>query len=159
MNIRSNAIEATEAIGETMGAALRGGEIIVLVSDVGGGKTTLTKGIGKGLEVTDVVQSPTFTISRLYHARDGLELHHFDFYRLQDAGIMAAELAESLSQPNAVVVIEWAGIVADVLPEQKIRIDISSPNETSRVFAFDIPNQYGYLLSALSGYKETKDIA
>lgn len=159
MDIRSYSVEQTKRIGAVLGRAFRGGETIELVSDVGGGKTTLTKGIAEGLGVNETVQSPTFTISRLYAARDGLELHHFDFYRLQDAGIMAAELAESLSQPNAVVVVEWAGVVEDVLPLKKVRIDIASLTEDSRRLLFDIPAESGHIRAVLAAYNETKDIA
>lgn len=159
MNIRSDSVEQTKNIGAIVGRSLRGGEVIELVSDVGGGKTTLTKGIAAGLDVADTVQSPTFTISRLYHARDGLELHHFDFYRLHDAGIMAAELAESLTQANTIVVVEWADVVSDVLPDAKIRIEITAVDEDSRLLRLDIPASMDYVLAALASYKETKDIA
>ena len=96
------------AVGRVLGERFRGGEVLELVGDVGAGKTTLVKGIGQGLRVDDDVQSPSFTISRVYEARDGLELHHYDFYRLQDAGVMQYELAESISDPKAVTVVEWA---------------------------------------------------
>lgn len=112
-------------IGEQLGACLRGGEVIELIGDVGAGKTTLVKGIGTGLRVDDDVQSPSFTISRVYAARDDLELHHYDFYRLQDAGVMKYELAESIQNPHAVTVIEWAGTVEDVLPQDHIVIRLN----------------------------------
>ncbi len=86
ITVITNSPEATQSLAQSLGKFMRGGEIIDLVSDVGGGKTTFTKGLARGLLVEEVVQSPTFTISRLYHARDGLELHHFDFYRLPEAG-------------------------------------------------------------------------
>src|ERR1044072_91110 len=90
------------SLGTRLGEVLRGGECIELVGDVGTGKTTLTKGIAKGLGVDDEVQSPSFTISRTYPARDELELHHYDFYRLSDPGIMRYELAESVDDSKVV---------------------------------------------------------
>lgn len=120
MKIDLNNLENTMAFGRAVGECLRGGEVFELVGDVGAGKTSFTKGLGAGLAVEDDVQSPSFTLSRVYEARDGLQLHHYDFYRLAEPGILAHELAESLDSPEAVTVIEWAETVADVLPENRI---------------------------------------
>jgi len=119
-------------LGEKLGALLKGGEIIELVGDVGAGKTTLTKGIAKGLLIDEDIQSPSFTISRVYDARDGLTLAHYDFYRLQDAGVMADELHETLHTPTAVTIIEWADIVAGVLPQERLSIHIFPVSEEGR---------------------------
>src|ERR1700738_2881383 len=78
----------TQALAKTIGAAVKGGDVFAFKSDIGGGKTTFVKGLAVGMGVTDVVQSPTFTISQIHQAKRGLELHHFDFYRLNDAGVM-----------------------------------------------------------------------
>lgn len=118
--------------GEQLGKVLKGREVIELVGDVGAGKTTLTKGIAAGLGVAEDIQSPTFTISRVYDARDGLRLAHYDFYRLHDAGIMLDELREVLGDPQAVTVIEWAGAVEGILPGSRITIRFTSPTETTR---------------------------
>ena len=120
MKIDLNNLENTMAFGRAVGECLRGGEVFELVGDVGAGKTSFTKGLGAGLAVEDDVQSPSFTLSRVYEARDGLQLHHYDFYRLTEPGVLAHELAESLDSPEAVTVIEWAETVADVLPENRI---------------------------------------
>jgi tRNA threonylcarbamoyladenosine biosynthesis protein TsaE len=121
-----------KALGSKLGALLNGGEIIELTGDVGAGKTTLAKGIASGLGVDEDVQSPSFTISRVYETANNLQLAHYDFYRLQDAGIMAAELHEAVSDPHTVVLIEWAEIVGGVLPADRISISIASPSETTR---------------------------
>ncbi len=86
--------QETKNLATKIGASLAGGEVFELVGDVGAGKTTFVKGLAKGLTVEDDVQSPSFTISRVYDARDGIQLAHYDFYRLYDAGIMANEIAE-----------------------------------------------------------------
>ena len=65
-----------KALGRTIGQALAGGEVIELVGDVGAGKTTLTKGLAEGLVITEPIQSPTFTISRVYDARDEIGRAH-----------------------------------------------------------------------------------
>ena len=118
--------------GEVLGRSLKGGEVIELIGDVGAGKTTLVKGIAQGLDIDEDVQSPSFTISRVYDARDSLQLRHYDFYRLNDAGIMADELQEAIHDPLAVTIIEWADVVDGVLPDDHQRIVITSPSETTR---------------------------
>lgn len=119
-------------LGEKIGRSLSGGTTIELVGDVGAGKTTLTKGIAVGMGVDEVIQSPTFTISRSYQAGRNLQLVHYDFYRLKDAGIMADELAEAVAEPNAVVVVEWGDVVAGVLPNDRLSVFIRSVSEAER---------------------------
>lgn len=121
-----------KAFGARLGALCNGGEVVELVGDVGAGKTTLTKGMAIGLSIDESIQSPSFTISRVYQARDDLTLYHYDFYRLPDAGIMADDLRETLANPRAVTVIEWSGIVEGALPEDRLTLTFISPSETSR---------------------------
>jgi tRNA threonylcarbamoyladenosine biosynthesis protein TsaE len=121
-----------KAFGQRLGGVLRGGEIIELVGDVGAGKTTLTKGIAAGLGVDEDVQSPSFTISRVYDTPSDLRLSHYDFYRLHDAGIMADELHETVNDPRSITIIEWAEIVSGVLPTDRLTIHITSPSEFTR---------------------------
>lgn len=121
-----------KAFGVRLGSVLSGGEVIELVGDVGAGKTTLTKGIAEGLGVSEDVQSPSFTISRVYEAASELRLAHYDFYRLYDAGIMADELAETAGEAGTVTIIEWADIVSGVLPGDHLKIEILPTAETSR---------------------------
>jgi len=115
--------EDTERLGELLGRQLGGGEVIELRSDLGGGKTTFVRGLVKGAGSRDRVSSPTFTLSRVYKAKD-FEIHHFDFYRLNDAGILADQLSESISD-GSVVVVEWADIVGKVLPDDRLAIQFA----------------------------------
>jgi tRNA threonylcarbamoyladenosine biosynthesis protein TsaE len=112
----------TERLGELLGSQLKGAEAIELHSDLGGGKTTFVIGLARGAGSKDRVSSPTFTLSRIYQAKK-FEIHHFDFYRLDDPGILRDQLAESLDNPKAVTVVEWADIVKDVLPEDRLSIE------------------------------------
>lgn len=123
---------AMKDLGSRIGASLKGGEVFELVGDVGAGKTTFVKGLARGLHIDDEVQSPSFTISRQYEGREGLQLVHYDFYRLNDPGIMASEVAEMVNDPQTVTVIEWADIVEGILPEGHITIRITAPSDTSR---------------------------
>jgi len=132
---------STKDLGKQIGAKLHGGEVFQLVGDVGAGKTTFVKGLAEGLGVDDEVQSPSFTISRLYDGRDDLQLVHYDFYRLTDPGIMANEVAEMVADLQTVTVIEWADIVEGVLPPKHYAISITAPTETSR--AIELPDALG----------------
>ena len=132
MELVINSSDEMKNFGARLGGLLKGGEVIELVGDVGAGKTTLTKGIAAGMGIADDVQSPTFTISRVYDAHDSLRLAHYDFYRLIDAGIMSAELAESIMDSRTVTILEWAEIVSGVLPKDTLTITIVSPTETMR---------------------------
>lgn len=123
-------------LGEKIGELLMGGECIELVGDVGSGKTTLTKGIAKGMGIVETVQSPTFTINRTYENQAGVRLSHYDFYRLADPGIMADELQESLEDSKTAVVIEWGEIVESVVPDGRLRIAFSSPTADTRELTF-----------------------
>ena len=122
----------THAVAKKLGSLLRGGEVIELVGDVGAGKTTFVKAMAEGLLVDEDVQSPSFTISRLYEAHDDLRLAHYDFYNLTDAGIMKDELSETMQDPMTITVIEWGKIVEGILPQDRLTIQLESPTEMSR---------------------------
>lgn len=150
-------IADTQAVAAAIGAAVQGGDVIELTSDLGGGKTTFVKGLAKGMGVTDVVQSPTFMLSQLHNASRGLELHHFDFYRLSEPGVMSAELAESLHQPNAVTAIEWGDIVHDILPATRTTINLSVPTDETRVIK--VATQSEPIAKALYNYQQNRTTA
>ena len=132
----SVSLEATLLLGAKLGALLKGREVIELSSDLGGGKTAFVKGLAGGLGYTGNVISPTFTISKVYPLPHGLELHHFDFYRLADGDVVAAELAEIIGQPDIITAIEWPDTAASVLPDDRLRITIMATGETTRSFTF-----------------------
>lgn len=132
MIIEAHSEEEMKAFGVRLAGHFIGGEVVEMIGDVGSGKTTLTKGIAQGLGVTEDVQSPSFTINRLYDAREGIRLAHYDFYRLGEAGLMADDLHESIHDPKTVTVIEWAGIVESELPIDRLTLSFVSPTETSR---------------------------
>lgn len=121
-----------EQLGRQLGAELKGGEIIELVGDIGAGKTTLTRGLAQGLGIKDNITSPSFTINCNYHGRNGLTLHHYDFYRLSDAGIIADELAETIHDHHAITVIEWGDSIKSVLPIEHITIKINHRADQGR---------------------------
>ena len=122
-------------LGEAIGRSVSGGEVLELVGDIGAGKTTLTKGIARALGINEPVQSPTFTISRVYDSLKGLRLAHYDFYRLGEAGIMGDEIREA-ADDDSVVVVEWAGAVDDDLPKDRLVVKITTISEEERLVEF-----------------------
>lgn len=150
MTIRITTIssDATEWLARRLGRNLRGGEVIELVSDLGGGKTTFTRGLAHGIGSIDQVASPTFTVSRLYKGKE-LEIHHFDFYRLDDAGLMEHEIHDVIGDPKAVVVVEWGDVIQHVLPDERLTIQFIRTGDHSRQLEFSGPDSLEYLLEGL----------
>jgi tRNA threonylcarbamoyladenosine biosynthesis protein TsaE len=138
----------TENIAELIGAHLKGGELIELVSDLGGGKTTFTRGLARGAGSSDIVSSPTFTVSKVYDAL-GFQIHHFDFYRLPDAGLASYEVKDLLEDPKVVLVVEWGGVVEHVLPEDKVTIEIKRTDNEGRELFLTYPDHFDYLVEDL----------
>lgn len=151
--------EGTQALAKALGEAVRGGEVLAFHSDLGGGKTTFVKGLAVGMGVTDLVQSPTFTLSQLHQAARGLELHHYDFYRLTDAGVMRDALTESLTQNNAVTAVEWGDIVHDILPADSINITLRTLDEEARAITIACPKKFEYIIHALQNYQQNRTLA
>jgi tRNA threonylcarbamoyladenosine biosynthesis protein TsaE len=138
--IRSTSPDDTERIGMLLGSIIKPPEIIELIADLGGGKTTFTKGLVKGFKSEDRVGSPTFTLNKIYKAKN-LEIHHFDFYRLDEPGVLSEQLEESMQNSRVITIVEWADIVKGVLPDERITIEFRpvADNENERVVEFEIP--------------------
>ena len=124
-------------LGERLGRALTGGEIVLLDGPLGAGKTMLVKGIASALGIDqEEVTSPSFTLVNPHNGR--LFLYHIDLYRL-DEGATAAhavDLDEILTDENAVVIIEWAERLGHYpLPENVWRVSISGDGDEPRRIA------------------------
>jgi tRNA threonylcarbamoyladenosine biosynthesis protein TsaE len=137
---------ATEQFGERLGQNLKGGETIELISDLGGGKTTLTRGIARGAGSQDIVGSPTFTLSKVYEALK-FQIHHLDFYRLKEAGLMEHELHDVLQDPKTVAVIEWGDVVRHTLPQQRMTISMHKIADDGRELVCSYPEELAYLVA------------
>lgn len=108
----------TIALGQRIGEALNGGEVIALIGNLGTGKTHLIKGIahGLGVEADDLVTSPTFVLVNEYFARGGaMQVYHIDAYRLESAAEFEALGVEEYSRPDSVVLVEWADRVWEAM--------------------------------------------
>lgn len=139
---------ATENIGAAIGERLKGNEVINLISDLGGGKTTLVRGMLRGIGSSDLVSSPTFTLKNVYKAKS-FEVWHFDFYRIDDPGMVGHELEEALDDKNKVVVIEWAKDIENILPADRMTIEISPTKNDKRELEITVTTNLKYLVSEL----------
>lgn len=125
---------ATEKLGIQLGQILAPGSVVLLNGDLGTGKTTLIQGLGKGLGIEDLIDSPTFTLINEY-ADGRVPLYHFDLYRLSPAQVpsLNPELYwEGVEVPPGIVAIEWAEKLPYSPPEVLI-LDLSYQGEQRRV--------------------------
>jgi len=111
----SAAPQETAAIAAAIAAELAPGDVLVLGGDLGAGKTTFTKALGKALGIDEHITSPTFTLAQQY---DGgrLTLHHLDVYRLDSIDEVIDLALPELYESGGVVVIEWGDTIAPALP-------------------------------------------
>lgn len=110
--------------GRELAEKAESGDVIALIGDLGTGKTTLTKYIAEGLGVKETISSPTFTIVKEYKS-GRLPLYHFDVYRLAGMEELLDIGGEEFLYGDGVCVIEWADIVAGVLPENATCVKLS----------------------------------
>lgn len=114
----------TIALGKQIGQQLKAGDLILMEGDLGAGKTTMTKGIGEALGVKKVINSPTFTILKVYQGT--LPLYHFDVYRLEgsddDLGF------DEYFEGDGICVVEWAHFIQDQLPKEYLMIQLTHEN-------------------------------
>ena len=108
------------SLGKKIGEQLKPNMIITMNGDLGSGKTTMTKGIALGLGIMQIVNSPTFTILKIYHGR--LDLYHMDVYRITNP--MDDFELEEYFEANGVCVIEWAEQIKELLPTDRLNIEI-----------------------------------
>lgn len=132
---------ATIALGKKIGQQLVAGDVLVLDGDLGAGKTTFTKGLAAGLEIPDIIKSPTFTIIHEY--QDGrLPLYHMDAYRLENGGAEDLGLEEYFDG-DGVSVVEWAEFVADELPADFLAIHFKrTDDDNTRILEFEPHGQH-----------------
>ena len=136
----------TKQMAQQLGQSIEKGLLITLQGDLGAGKTTFAQGLAKGLGIEKTVNSPTFTISKIYHGR--MNLIHIDAYRLeglhQDLGF------EEFFDPQWVCVVEWPKYIQEILPEKRIDIRIIRIDEHSRLFHFTCEDTLAHVLEGIA---------
>lgn len=115
-------LKETEEFGQKLGSLLEGGDLLSLTGDLGAGKTTLTKSIGIGLGISDYITSPTFSLINEYKGR--VWLYHFDVYRLEGEEDLLDLGYEDYFYSDGVTIVEWGDKIEDILPENRININI-----------------------------------
>lgn len=121
--IETFSAEETFALGEKMGREAKPGEVYTLIGDLGVGKTVLTQGIAKGLNITEPICSPTFTIVQVYE-EGRMPFYHFDVYRIGDIEEMDEIGYEDYFYGEGLCMIEWANLIEEILPEHYRQITI-----------------------------------
>ena len=147
LRLITKSADETRELGSKIGKHSESGMVILLDGDLGAGKTCLTQGIAKGLDINRSVTSPTFTIQKIYYGR--LLLNHIDAYRLegvhQDLGF------DEYLNDEGLTVIEWSQFSPDLVPEERLKISIQLWENGDREFTFcAIGKQYEDLLGVLA---------
>lgn len=125
-----NNTKETEKFGLALGSKLKGSDVICLNGDLGAGKTTLTKSIGKGMGIDDYITSPTFNIINEYYS--DLNLYHFDTYRLENVDDVEYLGFDEYFYSDGVCIIEWADRIKEFLPDQYLELNIKKIDDDKR---------------------------
>ncbi len=115
--------EDTFALGEKIGREARPGDLYTLTGDLGTGKTVFTQGVAAGLGIKEPVTSPTFTIVQIYE-EGRMPLYHLDIYRIGDISEMEEIGYEDYFYGNGLCMIEWAELIEELLPENRMQVTI-----------------------------------
>lgn len=127
----SNSPEQTRRLGMQLGELLAPGDVLWLEGDLGSGKTTLVQGIAAGWGSADNVTSPTFVLINVYRRPGRAQLAHMDAYRLESADD-AEQLDLDFQIEQGPLIVEWAPRIAAALPAEKLRLALSTVDETRR---------------------------
>lgn len=130
MTILTHSEAETEALGERLGRCLHGGAVVALYGDLGAGKTALTRGLARGLEIREPITSPTFTIVNEYPGQP--PLFHFDLYRLRNAEELYDIGWEDYLARDGVCVTEWSENAREAFPADTVRITLKRLGDTER---------------------------
>ena len=122
--------EETIELGFKIGQKLKKGNIIAMQGTLAAGKTTITKGIAKALEITDTITSPTFCLISEYYGK--MPLYHMDVYRLEGSEDFENLGTEDMLYGDGVCIIEWSEKIMDALPKETMIINIQPQDDGSR---------------------------
>lgn len=141
LKVTTHSPEETRLLGEALGKLAGPGDVFCLNGDLGTGKTVFARGVASGLGVAGRVASPTFTLINEHRGR--IPFYHMDVYRLGDPGEMLDLGYEEYFYGPGVTLVEWAGLVEEFLPDERLEISISRSGEELREIVF-IPRGESY---------------
>lgn len=128
MIIETRSAQETYQLGVEIGKKAKQGQVYTMVGDLGVGKTVFTQGMAHGLEIEEPISSPTFTIVQVYD-EGRLPFYHFDVYRIGDISEMDEIGFEDYVYGEGVSLIEWANLIEEILPEERVEITIEKDLE------------------------------
>lgn len=157
MKIEVHSLKDTELIGEIIARNLERGTVLCLDGDLGAGKTTLTQFIAKKFGVKENITSPTFTIIKEYEGM--MPFYHMDVYRIESEADMYDLGYEEYIYSEGVTIIEWSNKILNMLPEDRINIDIQRDNnDTGRILYITGKGHiYDKITEELKGYENTRN--
>ena len=120
IEIIASSLSDTHQTAESVAAIVKSGDLILLVGDLGAGKTAFTQGFGASLGVKEAITSPTFTLARTYQGT--LEIHHLDVYRIDQIEEVRDLALPELFEGNSVTLIEWGDQIISALPKDHLEI-------------------------------------
>ena len=123
--------EGTETLGKILGECLPTGTFLALSGDLGGGKTTFTKALARGLGFPGEVTSPTFNLLHIYEGGRA-PLYHFDLYRIKNPEELMDIGFEEYIESDGITAAEWAEYAGEALPERRIELHFEKAGETER---------------------------
>lgn len=142
-----NGESETIDLGKKIGAVLQAKDVVLLIGDLGCGKTTLTKGIGQALGVKQIINSPTFTIVKKYVGKE--ILYHLDLYRLD--GLRQDFDLEEYFESDGITVVEWPFQVSEILPDDYLKVTLErSKNDTRKITVEGIGKRYRELVEKIA---------
>lgn len=122
--------EETKQLAADFSKELKKGDIVELAGDLGSGKTFFARAVSEALGAEGAT-SPSFVIKNVYYGKD-LPILHFDFYRLENPGIVSEELRDDLLAEDSLIIIEWADSIKGVLPDGHYKVHFKVVGDNSR---------------------------
>ncbi len=149
MILTSHSEDETLALGSRLASLLQFGQVVALDGDLGAGKTVFSRGVARGLGITEPVTSPTFTVVQEYRLPDHHLFFHLDMYRIDDEqAALAFGIEDFLFAPDAITLVEWPERIPRLLPEpDTIRISLRHEDHDRR--AISLPDHLARRLQPL----------
>ncbi len=129
--MQTHSPQETRSLGEKLAAHLRTGDVLLLLGDLGAGKSELTRGIAQGLGVQTPVTSPSFTILNVYD-EGRVPLYHFDWYRLNSADELYEMGMDEYLGGDGIAVVEWPSQCPEAIPETRLAVELTPLGDTDR---------------------------